>query len=219
MGLLEAAQGGTLFLDEIGEMPSVMQIKLLRVLQDRQVRRLGSVNPIQLDVRIIAATNRDLAKEVEQGRFRQDLYYRLKVVLLKLPPLRERKEDIPVLLNYFLAKYNDAYKKEVQGFARESLDILMQYAFPGNVRELENIVASAVALSENTLIHPQELPEDLIQLDIETLDAAQWLSLMDMEKEYLQQVLAATNYNKHKAAAILKMPRTTLWRKMRKYGL
>ena len=219
MGLLEAAQGGTLFLDEIGEMPSVMQIKLLRVLQDRQVRRLGSVNPIQLDVRIIAATNRDLAKEVEQGRFRQDLYYRLKVVLLKLPPLRERKEDIPVLLNYFLAKYNDAYKKEVQGFAWESLDILMQYAFPGNVRELENIVASAVALSENTLIHPQELPEDLTQLDIETLDAAQWLSLMDMEKEYLQQVLAATNYNKHKAAAILKMPRTTLWRKMRKYGL
>jgi DNA-binding NtrC family response regulator len=219
MGLMEAAHGGTLFLDEIGEMPPSMQVKLLRVLQDRQIRRLGSVRPIQLDLRIIAATNRDLAKEVAQGRFRQDLYYRLKVVLLKLPPLRERKEDIPVLLNYFVEKYNQAYKKNLQGFAAASLEILMQYSFPGNVRELENIVASAVALSENTLIHPKDLPADLTQLDIETLDASQWLSFMDMEKEYLQQVLAATNYNKQKAAEILKMPRTTLWRKMRKYGL
>ena len=219
MGLMEAAHGGTLFLDEIGEMPPAMQVKLLRVIQDRQVRRLGSIKPIQLDIRLIAATNRDLAQEVEQGRFRQDLYYRLKVVLLKLPPLRERKEDIPVLLNFFLDKYNQAYKKNLQGFARESLDILMQYAFPGNVRELENIVAGAVALSENSLIHPKDLPEDLTQLDIETLDASQWLSYMDMEKKYLQQVLEATNYNKHKAAEILKMPRTTLWRKMRKYGL
>ena len=219
IGLMEAAHGGTLFLDEIGEMPPAMQVKLLRVIQDRQVRRLGSIKPIQLDIRLIAATNRDLAKEVDQGRFRQDLYYRLKVVLLKLPPLRERKEDIPVLLNYFLEKYNQAYQKNLQGFSRESLDILMQYAFPGNVRELENIVASATALSENTVIHPRDLPEDLTQLDIETLDAAQWLSFMDMEKEYLQQVLAATNYNKNKAAEILKMPRTTLWRKLRKYGL
>lgn len=129
MGLMEAAHGGTLFLDEIGEMPPSMQVKLLRVLQDRQIRRLGSVRPIQLDLRIIAATNRDLAKEVEQGRFRQDLYYRLKVVLLKLPPLRERKEDIPVLLNYFVEKYNQAYKKKLQGFATASLEILMQYSF------------------------------------------------------------------------------------------
>ncbi len=219
MGLMEAAHGGTLFLDEIGEMSPSMQVKLLRVLQDRQVRRLGSVKPIQLDVRIIAATNRDLAREVGEGRFRQDLYYRLKVVLLKLPPLRERKEDIPVLLNYFVDKYNQAYKKNLQGFAAESLDILMQYTFPGNIRELENIVASAVALSDNTVIRPQDLPADLTQLDIETLDASQWLSFMDMEKEYLQQVLAATNYNKQKAAEILKMPRTTLWRKIRKYGL
>ncbi|MGQ9922286.1 MAG: sigma-54-dependent transcriptional regulator [Desulfobacca sp.] len=219
IGLMEAAHGGTLFLDEIGEMPPAMQVKLLRVIQDRQVRRLGSVTPIQLDIRLIAATNRDLAKEVEQGRFRQDLYYRLKVVLLKLPPLRERREDIPVLLNYFLEKYNEAYQKNLQGFSREGLDLLMQYAFPGNVRELENIVASAVALSENTVIHPKDLPEDLSQLEIETLDAAQWPSFMEMEKEYLQQVLAATNYNKNKAAEILKMPRTTLWRKLRKYGL
>jgi two-component system, NtrC family, response regulator AtoC len=219
IGLMEAAQGGTLFMDEIGEMPASMQVKLLRVIQDRQVFRLGSVKPIDLDIRIIAATNRELGKEVEQGRFRQDLFYRLKVVLLKIPPLRERKEDIPLLLNHFLEKFTVAYKKKVQGFARESLDILMNYSFPGNVRELENIVASAVALSENALIRPYDLPEDLSQLDIETLDAAHWLSLMDMEKDYLQQVLEATQYNKHKAAEILKMPRTTLWRKIRKYGL
>ena len=219
IGLLEAAQGGTIFMDEIGEMPASMQVKLLRVIQDRKVLRLGSIKPIDLNIRIVAATNRELDKEVEQGRFRQDLYYRLKVVLLKIPPLRERKEDIPLLLNHFLDKFNVAYKKKLQGFSRESLDILMNYSFPGNIRELENIVASAVALSENSLIRPQDLPEDLTQLDIETLDAAQWLSFMDMEKDYLQQVLESTNYNKHKAAEILKMPRTTLWRKIRKYGL
>lgn len=219
MGLMEAAHRGTLFLDEIGEMPPSMQVKLLRVIHDQQVRRLGSVKPIQLDIRLIAATNRNLAQEVEQGRFRQDLYYRLKVVLLKLPPLRERKEDIPVLSDYFVEKYNQAYKKNLKGLAPESLALLMQYSFPGNIRELENIIASAVALSENTLIQANDLPEDLTQLDIETLDAAQWLSFMDMEKDYLQQVLVATNYNKHKAAQILKIPRTTLWRKMRKYGL
>jgi two-component system, NtrC family, response regulator AtoC len=219
IGLMEAAQGGTLFMDEIGEMPASMQVKLLRVIQDRKVLRLGSVKPIDLNIRIIAATNRELGKYVEQGHFRQDLYYRLKVVVLKIPPLRERKEDIPLLLDHFLEKFNIAYKKNVQGFARESLDILMNYSFPGNIRELENIVASAVALSENLLIRPHDLPEDLSQLDIETLAAARWRSFMDMEKDYLQQVLEATNYNKIKAAEILKMPRTTLWRKIRKYGL
>lgn len=219
MGLMEAAHGGTLFLDEIGEMPSAMQVKLLRVLQDGQIRRLGSVRTIQLDFRLIAATNRDLALEVERGRFRQDLYYRLKVVLLKLPPLRERKEDIPLLLHYFLEKYNRIYQKQVQGFAEESLKILLHYSYLGNVRELENIVASAVALCDHTLIRPQDLPADLTQLEVETLTGPGLPSLGDLEKEYLQQVLKATNYNKQKAAQILKLPRTTLWRKLRKYGL
>ncbi len=219
IGLMEAAQRGTLFMDEIGEMPPTMQVKLLRVIQEKKLRRLGGTKPIDLDIRLISATNRELEKEVEQGRFRQDLFYRLKVVLLKVPPLRERKEDIPLLLNHFLLKFNQAYKKKVQGFSRETLETLMKYSFPGNVRELENIVASAVALSEGTLINPSDLPEDLGQFDVETYGSSQWLSWEDNEKEYIQKILQATGHNKIEASRILKMSRTTLWRKIQRYGL
>ncbi len=219
IGLMEAAQRGTLFMDEIGEMPTTMQVKLLRVIQEKNLLRLGSTKPIDLDIRIISATNRELEKEVELGRFRQDLYYRLKVVLLKVPPLRERKEDIPLLLNHFLLKYNRAYKKKVRGFSRETLETLMKYSFPGNVRELENIVASAVALSEEMLIGPSDLPEDLRQFDVETYGSTQMLSREDNEKEYIRKILETTEYNKIEAARILKMSRTTLWRKILRYGL
>jgi len=179
---------------------------------------LGSIKPIQLDIRIISATNRELEREVRQGHFREDLFYRLKVVLLKVPPLRDRKEDIPVLINHFLGKYNEAYRKKIQGFARDSLEILMKYSFPGNVRELENIVANAVALSEGDLITSPDLPEELRKFEVETFGTPQWLSLEDREKDYIQKVLEATNYNKIKTANILKMSRTTLWRKLQKYG-
>ena len=219
IGLMEAAQGGTLFMDEIGEMPPTMQVKLLRVIQEKKLRRLGGTRPIDLDIRLISATNRELEKEVEQGRFRQDLFYRLKVVALKVPPLRERKEDIPLLLNHFLMKFNQAYKKKVQGFSREVLETLMKYSFPGNVRELENIVASAVALSEGALITPADLPEDLRQFEVETYGASRWLSWEENEKEYIQKILEATEHNKIEAARILKMSRTTLWRKILRYGL
>jgi two-component system, NtrC family, response regulator AtoC len=219
IGLMEAAQGGTLFMDEIGEMPPTMQVKLLRVIQEKKLRRLGGTRPIDLDIRLISATNRELEKEVEQGRFRQDLFYRLKVVALKVPPLRERKEDIPLLLNHFLMKFNQAYKKKVQGFSREVLETLMKYSFPGNVRELENIVASAVALSEGALITPADLPEDLRQFEVETYGSARWLSWEENEKEYIQKILEATEHNKIEAARILKMSRTTLWRKILRYGL
>ena len=219
IGLMEAAQRGTLFMDEIGEMPPTMQVKLLRVIQEKKLLRLGSTKPIDLDIRIISATNRELEKEVELGRFRQDLFYRLKVVLIKVPPLRERKEDIPLLLNHFLLKYNRAYKKKVQGFARETLETLMKYSFPGNVRELENIVASAVALSEGVLIGPADLPEDLRQFDVETYGSIQWLSWEENEKEYIRKLLETTQYNKIETARILKMSRTTLWRKILRYGL
>jgi two-component system, NtrC family, response regulator AtoC len=219
IGLMEAAQRGTLFMDEISEMSLSMQVKLLRVIQEKKIFRLGSTRPINLDIRIISASNRELEKEVQQGHFRQDLYYRLKVVLLKVPPLRERKEDIPVLINHFLEKYNQAYKKEIQGFSREALEVLMRYSFPGNVRELENIVASAVALSEKNLIHLLDLPEDFRRLDVETLETVPWLSLEDKERDYILKVLKATHYNRIQAAQILKMPRTTLWRKIRRYGL
>lgn len=219
IGLMEAAQKGTLFMDEIGEMPPAMQVKLLRAIQEKKVLRLGSTKPIDLDIRIISATNRELEKEVAAGRFRQDLFYRLKVVLIKVPPLRERKEDIPLLLNHFLQKYNRAYKKKVEGFSRETLETLMKYSFPGNVRELENIVASAVALSEGDLILPSDLPEDLRRFDVETIEAAKWLSWEDTEKDYIRKVLENTRYNKIEAARILKMSRTTLWRKILRYGL
>jgi DNA-binding NtrC family response regulator len=219
VGLMEAAQGGTLFMDEIGEMSLSMQVKLLRVIQEKKLFRLGSNKPIDLDIRIISASNRELEKEVHQGHFRQDLYYRLKVVLLKVPPLRERKEDTPVLINYFLEKYNQAYRKEIQGFSREALEVLVRYSFPGNVRELENIVASALALSEKNLIHLSDLPEDFRKLEVETLESVPWVPMEDKERDYIQKVLEATHYNKNQAASILKMPRTTLWRKIRKYGL
>jgi two-component system, NtrC family, response regulator AtoC len=219
IGLMEAAQGGTLFMDEISEMSLSMQVKLLRVIQEKKIFRLGSTRPIDLDIRIISASNRELEKEVQLTHFRQDLYYRLKVVLLKVPPLRERKEDIPVLINHFLEKYNQAYKKEIQGFSREALEVLMRYSFPGNVRELENIVASAVALSEKNLITLTDLPEDFRRLDVETLETLPWVSLEDQERDYILKVLKATHYNRIQAAQILKMPRTTLWRKIRKYRL
>jgi two-component system, NtrC family, response regulator AtoC len=219
IGLMEAAQRGTLFMDEIGEMPPTMQVKLLRVIQEKNLLRLGSTKPIDLDIRIISATNREMEKEVDLGRFRQDLYYRIKVVLLKVPPLRERKEDIPLLLNHFLIKYNRAYKKKVQGFSRESLETLMKYSFPGNVRELENIVASAVALSEEVLIGPSDLPEDMRRFDVETYGSTQWLSWEDNERAYIQKILETTQYNRIETARILKMSRTTLWRKILRYGL
>jgi two-component system, NtrC family, response regulator AtoC len=219
IGLMEAAQGGTLFLDEIEEMPGTMQVKLLRVIQERKIFRLGGIKSISLDIRIISATNRELEKEVKEGRFREDLFYRLKVVLIKVPPLRERKEDIPVLLNEFIGKFNQAYKKKVRGFSREALEILMRYSFPGNVRELENIAASAVALSEGDLIGPLDLPEDLKQFEVESLGGEQWLSWEEQEKAYIRKILESTSHNKLKAAGILKMSRTTLWRKLIKYGL
>ena len=219
IGLMEAAQGGTLLLDEIEEMPSSMQVKLLRVIQERKIFRLGGIKPIDLDIRIVSATNRELEKEVKEGRFREDLFYRLKVVQIKVPALRERKEDIPVLLNFFLEKYNQAYKKKVRSFSREVLETLMKYSFPGNVRELENIVASSVALSEGDLIGPSDLPEDLRQFEVESIGASPWVSWEEKEKEYIQKILEATQHNKMKATGILKMSRTTLWRKMLKYGL
>jgi DNA-binding NtrC family response regulator len=219
IGLMEAAQKGTLFMDEIGEMPMTMQVKLLRAIQEKKILRLGSTKAIDLDIRIISATNRELEKEVELGRFRQDLFYRLKVVLIKVPPLRERKEDIPLLLNHFLQKYNLAYKKKVQGFSRETLETLMNYSFPGNVRELEHIVAGAVALSEGDLILPPDLPEDLRRFEVETYASTQWPSWEETEKEYIRRVLENTQYNKVEAARILGISRTTLWRKILRYGL
>jgi two-component system, NtrC family, response regulator AtoC len=219
IGLLEAAQGGTLFLDEVGDMPASMQVKLLRVIQERQLYRVGSSKPVALDIRIISASNKELEQEVEQGRFRQDLYYRLKVVQLRVPALRERKEDIPILINYFLEKFNRAYRKNARGFAREALDLLMNYSFPGNVRELENIVSGAVALAGGELIRAEDIPADLESFEVQTLGTQELVSLEEQEKAYIARVLEATGGNRVMAARILGLPRTTLWRKIKKFGL
>jgi two-component system response regulator PilR (NtrC family) len=157
-GLLEVAERGTIFLDEIGEMSPVMQVKLLRVLQERRFRRVGGLEELQADIRVIAATNQDLTKAVAEGRFREDLYYRINVIPIALPPLRERREDIPLLAEHFLAKYAEQMEKPVTGISRDALDLLIHHDWPGNIRELENVVERAVALEATPTILPDSLP-------------------------------------------------------------
>ncbi|MCG6931502.1 MAG: sigma-54 dependent transcriptional regulator [Desulfofustis sp.] len=219
IGLLEAAHRGTIFLDEISEMPMSMQIKLLRFVEERALIRVGGVNALPIDVRLVAASNRDLKAMAEKRTFRRDLYYRLNVVKITLPPLRTRTDDIPLLVQHFLGKYNRAFSKKIQGISTESLDILMHYPFPGNVRELENLIERAVALTEGSVILPADLPSDLRELSMSSFEVQSWPSLEDREKQYIQQVLTKTEGRKSQAATILKIPRTTLWRKMKQYGI
>jgi two-component system, NtrC family, response regulator AtoC len=219
IGLLEAAHRGTIFLDEIGAMPSSMQVKLLRFVQERSLIRVGGIKPIPVDVRLVAAGNQDLKAAVDRKQFREDLYYRLNVVLIDLPPLRARKDDIPLLIRHFLNKYSGQFGKTISDIEPEALEILMQYPFPGNVRELENIVERAVALTDRTVLGPRDLPGDLQQLSISSFESDSWPSLEEKEKEYIRQVLIKTDRRKTAAAEILKIPRTTLWRKMKRLGL
>jgi DNA-binding NtrC family response regulator len=220
IGLLESAHRGTIFLDEIGLMPMTMQVKLLRFVQERSLIRVGGVKPIPVDVRLIAAGNHDLKQEVELKNFRKDLYYRLNVVSITLPPLRDRKEDIPLLVHHFLQRYNKKFKKQVEGVDKKAMAILNQYPFPGNVRELENIIERGVALSDKPVITPQDLPADLLELSITRLeDDTSLKSLEEIEKEYIKKILIRTAYHKGRASEILKIPRTTLWRKMKRFNL
>jgi DNA-binding NtrC family response regulator len=219
VGLLESAAGGTVFLDEIGEMPLSMQVKLLHVIQERRILRVGGTKPIDLDIRIIAATNKDLKHEVELGTFREDLYFRLNVVSIVLPQLSERREDIPLLIRHFIEKYSLAFHKQVTGIQDPALQILVNYSYPGNVRELENIIERAVALTDVEEITPRDLPKDLQKLEFDTLEGDGLLSLEEMERRYIEKVLENTGYNKGLAAKILGVPRTTLWRKMKVFGL
>lgn len=219
IGLLESGAGGTVFLDEVGEMPLSMQVKLLHVIQDKQILRVGGVRPIELDIRIIAATNRDLKLEVEQGKFREDLYYRMNVVTIQMPQLMERREDIPLLVNHFIEKYSLTFRKRVSGIQPQALQVLCNYTFPGNVRELENIIERAVALMDGTDIRTRDLPEDLQQLEFDTIEGEGLLPLDELEKRYITRVLERTGYNKSLTAQILNIPRTTLWRKLKSYNL
>jgi len=220
-GLMEIASGGTLFLDEVAEMPPSMQVRLLRVIQEKVIIRVGGVEEIPIDVRIIAATNKNLKKEVELGHFRQDLYYRLNVITLQVPPLRERRDDIPLLCHYFIDRFSKAQKKSITEISKDVMNILMEYEFPGNVRELENMMERAVTLATGNRIEVEYLPIDLQQrlFHITRPQKNELLSLEEHEREYIRWVLMKTRGNKSKAAEILGIDRVSLWRKMRKYNI
>ncbi len=219
IGLFEAGAGGTVFLDEIGEMPPSMQVKLLHVLQERRILRVGGTTPIDLDVRIVAATNKNLKQEVENATFREDLFFRLNVVSMVLPQLCERRGDIPLLARHFMEKYSLAFHKKVTSIQPQALQLLTNYSFPGNVRELENIVERAVALTDCGEIRLRDLPQDLLQLEVDTLDGEGLLSMEELERRHIARVLEKTGNNKGLAASILNIPRTTLWRKLKAYKL
>ena len=217
-GLFEEAQKGTLFLDEISELPLMLQAKILRAIQEKEIRRVGATKPVSVDVRIIAATNLNLNEEVKNKRFREDLYYRLNVIELKLPPLRERREDIPLLVEAFLKKCGEVRGKAVMGVSEAALAMLMDYAWPGNVRELENIIERAVTLSRGERISPDDLPAMVqgARGDRRVLDEAaeKTLPLHELEKEYIKKVLEKTGGNKYQAAHALGIDRKTLYRKL-----
>ena len=217
-GLFEEAQKGTLFLDEISELPLMLQAKLLRVIQEREVRRVGATRAVPVDVRIIAATNLKLAEEVEHKRFREDLYYRLNVIEVKLPPLRERREDIPLLVEAFLKKCGESRGKPVKAIGESALAMLVDYAWPGNVRELENVVERAVTLTRGEKIMPEDLPPAIqgSRGDRRVLDEAaeRTLPLHEVEKEYIAKILEKTGGNKYQAAQVLGIDRKTLYRKL-----
>jgi two-component system response regulator AtoC len=217
IGILETAHQGTVFMDEIGDMPPGMQAKLLRVIQEQQILRVGSNKPIQLDLRFIAASNKDLKREVREGRFREDLFFRLNVVEITLPSLRDRKEDIPPLVHHFLAKYCRKFAKQLKGLDAQAREALLNYAYPGNVRELENIIERAVALAEGDNLTLTDLPLDLREFSITPYK--EWNTLEEQEQDYIAKILAYTGHNIGQTSQILSLPRTTLWRKMRKYGL
>ncbi|QDE92455.1 sigma-54-dependent Fis family transcriptional regulator [Myxococcus xanthus] len=217
-GLFEAAHGGTLFLDEVGEVPPSMQAKLLRVLQEREVRRVGENASRKVDVRLVAATNRDLAEEVRQGRFRQDLYYRLRVIELKIPPLRERRDDILPLARLLLAEAAERLGRRVSGLSPDAADQLLRYAWPGNVRELSNAVERAVALCEGTRVEREDLPEEVRAAPPSLVPTGNPQRLEDMEKHYILAVLAQNGGNRARTAEQLDIGVATLYRKLKQYG-
>ncbi|MFQ5580006.1 MAG: sigma-54-dependent transcriptional regulator [Nitrospiria bacterium] len=220
-GMFEEASGGTLFLDEIGEMPLGLQPKLLRVIQEKTVRRVGSTRTSPIDIRIISATNLDLMEEVHAKRFRDDLFYRVNVLKIDLPPLRNRREDIPLLAVYFLKKYAGLQNKEIGGLTDSAMKILMKYGWPGNVRELENTIERAVTLSRREKITAEDFPPVITggqgdQLLIEQA-LARMSPLAEVEREYVYRILQLAGGNKMKAARILQIDRHTLYKKLEDY--
>jgi transcriptional regulator with PAS, ATPase and Fis domain len=225
-GLLEEADSGTLFLDEIGDVSPAVQAKLLRVIQERDFIPVGSTRPKKVDVRFVAATNKDLEREVREGRFREDLYYRLNVISISLPPLRERPEDIEPLALHFLRRFAGRMSKEIYTIDPETMQALQGYGWPGNVRELENVMERAVILTSGSSITPAVIP---LRGGASTLSAAetpmaaaprpQMVPLEEMERQHIEAVLRGTGYHKSRTAGILKISRRTLDRRIADFGL
>jgi transcriptional regulator with PAS, ATPase and Fis domain len=227
-GIFELADKGTLFLDEIGEIPLVLQAKLLRVLEDQSFRRLGGLRDINLNLRFIAATNKNLREAVREGAFRQDLYFRLNVIQIVIPPLRERQEDILPLAKFFIEHYNRKFKRSIDGISPQAQDLLLNHDWPGNVRELRNAVERAMILEESALLTPSSLPITITRSDAKPTPAFaparpempdNGLSLEDNERMLVVQALEKTNGNQTQAARLLKVTRDTLRYKMKKFNL
>ena len=222
-GLFEQADGGTLFLDEVGELSPPSQVKLLRALQDGEVRRVGSNQSVRVDVRPISATNRDLRRAMEEGGFREDLYYRINVFHIEIPPLRDRREDVPLLATYFLEHYAHLMHKTVRGISHDAGVLLLRYAYPGNVRELENAIQRAVALAEDDVIRPEDLPPEMRRAQDyrlapprEALEVPDGLTLEELEMLYIRRTLDRAGGNASEAARRLGISRSTLWRKLKR---
>ncbi len=226
-GFFEMARGGTIFLDEIGELSPSLQVKLLRVVQERTFRRIGGSEDIKVDVRIISATNQNLKEKVRKGEFREDLYYRLNVIPIHLPPLRERKEDIPLLINHFISKYAQLFGKEIRDISSYAMELLTNYAFPGNIRELENIIERSVAMESSNIILPEsltlhtEVSSGVPRFDIEIMDKGIDLNaeLGKIEKIMIEKALQKTNGSKVKAAELLNVTFDSLRYRIEKLGV
>ncbi len=220
-GRFERADKGTIFLDEIGDISPSLQVKLLRVLQEEEFERVGGTKSIKVDVRIIAATNRDLYRAVKEGHFRDDLFYRLRVIPIQVPPLRERKDDIPILINHFINKFNGEMKKNINNISPKAMEVLLGYDYPGNVRELENIIEHAFVCCHSNTILTEHLPKDIFKKDripAEGLITGKG-TLQEAEKELIVKMLTQSNWRYKEASERLGISRTTLWRKIKEYGL
>ena len=221
-GRFALANGGTIFLDEVGDMSPSLQVKLLRVLQEKEYEPLGSTSPRKTDVRIIAATNKDLSKLVNEGKFRDDLYYRLNVVRIDLPPLSQRREDIPFLIDAFIQKFNAKMGKQITGVSDQALRLLLNHDFPGNVRELENIIEHAFVICGGNRIEVDCLPKELTKKQEETdsrMSVKEDHPFEKAEAEIVKRTLEKSSGNRVKAAQELGISRATLWRKIKRYGL
>jgi transcriptional regulator with PAS, ATPase and Fis domain len=210
------ADNGTLFLDEIAEMTPSLQAKLLKVIEDKEFMRVGGTRSIKVDVRFIAATNQNLSALIKEGKFREDLYYRLNVMDIFIPPLRERKEDITPLIKHFLQKYAKKENKKITGFSKEAMAILISYGFPGNVRELENIIERAVILEKASTVQPQNLPQTIKLFEVETISPNRVKTIDELNRDYAERILDFVDNNRSKAAELLGISRTSLWRILKK---